>query len=210
MTDYRIRQQTERGTAITHVDNVTAGESLEMVPTEYDSRGNPRKFEIVRVGQPEQQPPMIVDPMPIQSPLPPVQPRLTTITEGSHQDRARAFGISTLQLSLVTGGLFVIASIALAGQVLPIFTMSLIYFGGFSLTWLAAYVLHTLSSAEGVELYSTFRLWNFLDREQRERHQRYTPKRGLQLETGDWVFLGAMVVIILATALAALTIGVSK
>jgi hypothetical protein len=188
MTDFRVRTQTERGTQIHHADNLQAGEALEMVPTEYDSRGNPRKFEIMRVGNPEQQAPMVVDPMPIVSPLPPArQPGLVTITEGSHQDRARAFGIETLQLSLVVGVMFVVASIALKGAILPYYSLALIYFGGFSLTWLAAYVLHTLRSAEGVELYSTFRLWNFLDSEQRERHRRYgQPEK--RLSTGDRVF----------------------
>ena len=101
-----------------------------------DSKGNPRSFAIVE--HEPQQMTVIDHGAPIVSPLPAQPPRLVTITQGTHIDRARAFGIETLQLSWVTGGLFAIAAWALAGAALPLVTLGLVYFAGFALTWLIA------------------------------------------------------------------------
>lgn len=114
-------------------------------------------------------------------------------------DRARAFGIETLQLSLVVGGLAVIMAWFLADSPLGLLTLALMYGFGFSATWLVAYLAHVLRSPEGVELYGSYRLWNFLDREQSHRWQRAgieEPRH--RLSTGDRVLLGMFLFTIMA------------
>lgn len=172
MTDYRIRTQTERGTAIHHADNVRPGEQIEMVPTEYDSRGVARKFEIVRTGSPEQLPTVIDDAQPIVSPLPEARTqKAMAIVEGSYTDRAKAFSIKTWQIATITGVAMTLAAYfwgGIAGAILSAY-----FFGGFLLVWLIAYILDVFASAEGSQLAETLLLWRFLFVEQRERHRRY-------------------------------------
>lgn len=172
----------------------------EIVRVETDARGHPRHYEIVYVE--EEQPPTVIDVQPIVSPLPPMQPRITSHIEGTPEQRARAFGIETLQLSLVVGVLFVIAAWMLNGSALGLLTLALTYGAGFCATWLIAYLAHVMRSAEGVELYQTYRLWNFLDREQSHRWQRAgieTPKH--RLSNSDRLLLGAFLFAVLIVAI---------
>lgn len=154
-----------------------------MKPTAWKPDGTPTRFEIVP-SEPEYPRVIGADDVQIVSPIPAQIVRSTSHIEGSWSDRARAFNLSTLNLALVTGGLFIVASIALAGKVLPLFTLALIYFAGFSVTWLIAYFLHTMISAEGAQMADTLLLWQFLAREQQERHRRAgapVPSRGREI-----------------------------
>ncbi|MBX2997776.1 MAG: hypothetical protein KF893_04645 [Caldilineaceae bacterium] len=192
-----MNRQTEQQERRAQIDQVRPGEGVELIPVELDSRGIPRRYEVVKVGQPEQPPILFDDAAPIISPLPAAPARSTSHTEGSYQDRARAFGIETLQLSLVVGVLFVIAAWFLSGSTVGLLTLAITYGAGFCATWLVAYLAHVLRSPEGVELYQTKRLWDFLDREQSHRWQRAgieEPK--YRLSNADRLLLGLFLLLV--------------
>lgn len=160
------------------------GQDIEVVPVEFDSRGNPRRYEVVRVDNPANQAPMIIDSAPV-SPLTPVQPRSTSHVEGTYQDRAWGFSIRTSLLALVTGLALVMGAYFIGGIAGAILLMW--FFGGFLAVWLASFVLDTLISSEGSQFLETVFLWQFLKREQSERFRRYgaiSPK----VKTVDKVF----------------------
>ena len=54
----------------------------------------------------------------------------------------------------------------------------LLALGGFALTWLVAYGLHTFVSADGSLFIHTLMAWGYLRREQSERFKRYGLNRG--------------------------------
>lgn len=166
------------------------GQDIEVVPVEFDSRGNPRRYEVVRVANSERQAPTIIDSAPI-SPLPPVPARATSHVEGSYQDRAWGFSIRTSLLALITGialtvGAYFIGGVA--GAVLLAY-----FFGGFLAVWLASFVLDTLISSEGSQFLETVFLWRFLTREQSERFRRYGATQP-QRHIADKVMGGLMIV----------------
>lgn len=162
----------------------------DMKPVAWKSDGTPTRFEIV---QRDQVRPRVIgdddDVQHIMSPLPEMRVvKAQSVVEGSWSDRAHAFNISTLNLSIVTGVLFTIAAIVF-GASLSFFALALYFFGGFTLSWLIAYLLHTFVSAEGSQFADTLFLWSFLRREQAHRHQRYNApttdrQRALQLILG--------------------------
>lgn len=56
--------------------------------------------------------------------------------------------------------------------------MALVWlWGGFLATWLAAWIVHNVVSADGVALVHTILGWSYLRREQAERHKRYREGR---------------------------------
>lgn len=159
MATLRKRTETERGHKYEHT---------ELVPVEYKN-GQPVRYQVID-DAPDTLP-AVIDDAPIVSPIQTQVVRSSSHVEGSWSDRARAFNISTLNLSIVTGILFTIAAIVF-GASLSLFVLALYFFGGFTVAWLIAYLLHTAISSEGAQLYEVARMWNFLDREQRERHRR--------------------------------------
>lgn len=101
----------------------------------------------------------------------PVQPAGITqsAVSGSYQDRARGFNLVAVPLA---GGVGVGSLIVgLVGFSVPIFSVGALAFlwGGFLLTWLAAWLAHLLFSADGVSLLHTVNQWRYLQREQAER-----------------------------------------
>lgn len=154
----------------------TQTDEVEMVATEFHPSGLPAKYEVVRT----EQAPVIGwddDVNHIVSPLPEARVvKAQSIVEGSWSDRARGFNLSTRNLSLVVGGMFLIAAWVL-GPSLSFWALAMWYFAGFSLTWLVAYALHVLVSAEGAQFLDTVYLWKFLFREQAHRWNRYAPQR---------------------------------
>ena len=143
-----------------------------MIPTEYDSRGNPR--HIVVVEEPTEPAPIIE--MPDYSTLPVRQERTRAEISGTYSDRANGFNRITLNLSLIVGLGFLTMATVLSGNSITFAVMTGAFFFGFLVTWLVAYILHVAISPEGNDLYETWRMWNFLDREQKERHNRMRGK----------------------------------
>jgi len=137
---------------------------FDLVPVE----GNRRQLRVVR--QPE-----IVEPEEwegVQLPAKTDKPAVTAHVEGSYTDRAKAFSISTWQLSTVTGigawafaGLGGTAMFSLAGLVWLL--------GGYFAVWLLSFALHTFVSAEGTDLFRAVGEYRLLREEQKERHRRY-------------------------------------
>lgn len=148
-----------------------------MRPVAWRPDGTPVRFEAIEpveaapvrtVGDDVQD--MIVSPLPSARVV-----KAQTITEGNHSDRAKAFNISTLNLSIVAGLAFVVAALVF-GASLSFFSLAMYFFSGFVLAWLVAYFLHTAISAEGAQMADTLLLWRFLFNEQRHRHGRYRPQ----------------------------------
>ena len=89
--------------------------------------------------------------------------------QGSYQDRARGFNLVALPLA---GGVGVGSLIVgIVGFSIPIASVAALawLWSGFLLTWLIAWGLHLLFSADGVSLLHTMGLWGYLRREQAER-----------------------------------------
>ncbi|MBX3001924.1 MAG: hypothetical protein KF893_25590 [Caldilineaceae bacterium] len=165
-------------------DNLRTRVTEEWIATDTDNRGRPRSFAIV---EHEPQPPIVIDDaQPIISPLPEARTqRAMAIVEGSYTDRAKAFSIKTWQIATITGLAMTLAAYfwgGIAGAILSAY-----FFGGFLLVWLIAYLLDVFASAEGTQLLETVFLWQFLKREQSERHRRYGAPQP-KLSTVDKVF----------------------
>ncbi len=104
-----------------------------------------------------------------------VQPASLTqgAVSGSHLDRAKSFNLVALPLA---GGVGVGSLIVgLVGFSVPIMSVAALawLWSGFLLTWLIAWGLHLLFSADGVSLLHTVNQWDYLKREQRERWRYY-------------------------------------
>jgi hypothetical protein len=92
---------------------------------------------------------------------------------GSHVDRARGFQIASVPLALGVGvGSLILGIVGWQVPVLSVAALAWLW-GGFLLTWLAAWVVHNLFSADGIGLVHTLMGWQYLKAEQRERHRRY-------------------------------------
>ena len=92
---------------------------------------------------------------------------------GSYKDRAIGFSIKTWQVALLFG---VIAwLLARIGAGWPLFSIKALLALAFAagLVWLAAFGLDLLLSPAGVAWYNSRRMWNHLDREQKERFKHY-------------------------------------
>lgn len=169
---------------------------IEMRPME-QKNGQVTRWEVVR-----DEPEMMIEPSPVMSPVAPMV-RSTSHIEGSYEDRARGFAVSTWQSSVVTGAGLVIAALVLGGS-FSFVALSGWFFTGFCAVWLVSFALHTFVSAEGSEFLSTLFLWRFLEREQAERHRRMGAQergvpawvRGLLL-AGAVGFMGLFVLLVL-------------
>lgn len=187
MATMRKRTETERGHKYEHT---------ELVPMEWKN-GQATRYEVIH-NEEEDRPPAVWDDAPIVSPLRNQIARSTSHIEGSWSDRARAFNISTLNLSIVTGIMFAIAAIVF-GASLSFFALALYFFAGFAVAWLIAYLMHTFISAEGAQMADTLLLWRFLFNEQRHRHNRYsTPKTDGQKALETVLLAAAVGVTVLA------------
>lgn len=151
---------------------------LDMRAVEFRADGSPVRYEVVH--QPQAQMPRVIggDDAPIVAPVMPERVvRAQSVVTGDWSDRARAFNLSTLNLSIVTGGLAIVAALVF-GASFSLWSLLAYFFGGFALAWLIAYLLHTFVSAEGSQFLETIFLWRFLANEQRHRHSRYdAPQR---------------------------------
>lgn len=194
MATMRKRTETERGHKYEHT---------ELVPMEWKN-GQATRYEVIH-NEEEDRPPAVWDDAPIVSPLRNQIARSTSHIEGSWSDRARAFNISTLNLSIVTGILATIAALVF-GASLSFFVLALYFFGGFTLAWLIAYALHTFVSAEGSQFVDTLMLWAFLRREQAHRHQRYSAPPSDRLRLAQTILgtlaVGSTVLFVLAVIVA--------
>ena len=150
-------------------------EEVELVPVEYDQAGRPRRYEVVQVGT--QQHIEYVDMGPSQLPEAATRGNMRTTAhiEGSYQDRARGFSISTNNLAMVTAA-FVGAAVLVIGDDVTFAVLSAWVIGGYFIVWLGAFMLHTFVSAEGNDLIHTLLMWRYLNREQSERFRRYRGK----------------------------------
>ena len=102
----------------------------------------------------------------------PIQP-VTEQIIGSPVNRAMAFNIRTLSLSVVIGlALWLIGGGLIAR--FPLFSLAAIAFfvGGFLVVWLVAFWLDAQNSPAGIARYNARRFWDYLEREQDERHRR--------------------------------------
>lgn len=145
---------------------------IDLVPVRRDAQGNVREWRVERTGAQLCAP----TPAPIEAPPLPA-PRTTAHLDGTYSDRARGFSIATWQLSTVTGlAAWLLTSGLLTYPLLSI-TGLLWAVSGYLITWLAAYLVHTLASPEGVDLFNAVQFWSYLRREQRHRHQGRTAVR---------------------------------
>lgn len=119
-----------------------------------------------RIVEPERQ---IVEHATAQSIQPPV--RLESVAV-SAMDRAVAFNVSTAGLALVVGlgG----ALIAAGGWQVPLFSVTAlaIFFSAAGLVWLAAWLVYSFATADGVALLAVLLQYRLLRHEQRARHER--------------------------------------
>ena len=123
-------------------------------------------------------------PLPVPMDAPEIMPAATTqaIVRGDYRDRAAAFNRKTLALATtVAAGS---AIVGIVGFSVPILSLGVLAWtmGGFLATWLAAYVVDAIVSPEGTALFSSWRAWRWLDREQAHRH--YVEERSRWPE--DW------------------------
>jgi hypothetical protein len=147
----------------------------EMRPTAWRPDGTPTKFEIVASDDDVRHPPAIGwDDAPIVAPVQPDRlPRVQHIVQTNALDEARGFNLKVSSLAAVLGGGVVLAALMFGASLS--FWSALMWFGTvFAAVWAGAFVLDSLTSAGGVELFHSWRLWAFLDREQAHRHNRYS------------------------------------
>lgn len=116
----------------------------------------PRRIEIIEDGR--------------ELPAAPITPPMPY---SSHMDRATGFTIATTPLAGATG--FVVLLIGITAFGVPVLSVGalLLALGGFTLTWLLAYLAHVFVSADGALVLHTVMGWNYLRREQKERFKRY-------------------------------------
>ncbi len=107
--------------------------------------------------------------------LPVVQPssRADVEIHGTYRDRAAGFQLVTLPLAgaVAVGSLIV----GIVGFSVPVFSVAALawLWGGFLVTWLAAWLVHNVVSPDGNAVLHTLFGWWYLFREQDERHKRY-------------------------------------
>jgi hypothetical protein len=111
----------------------------------------------------------------------PTAPITAPMPYSGHVDRAKGFSIATAPLAGVTG--FIVLLIGISAFGVPLLSVGalLLALGGFALTWLIAYGLHTFVSADGALFIHTIFAWGYLKREQTERIRRYGLNRGSNL-----------------------------
>lgn len=164
--------------------------------------GNP--YHLVVEDSGPAQPPSAALPGPDHLPARPARAQI--VIEGSYSDRARGFSIATWQLSgVVAVAAVILSQLMFDYPLLSVATLAWLV-GGFFVVWLAAFLLHTFVSAEGVEFLEAWRLWRYVEREQAERWRRYRgePARRWSGQSILYALLGAA--IFLALLLVALLV----
>ena len=103
----------------------------------------------------------------------PTAPISLPMPYSSHVDRAKGFAVTTMPLAAATSLVVLLIGITAFG--VPVLSVAalLLSLAGFSLTWLVAYIAHTLISADGALVLHTLLGWQYLRREQTERIRRY-------------------------------------
>jgi hypothetical protein len=103
----------------------------------------------------------------------PSAPISAPMPNSGHVDRAKGFSIATAPLAGVAG--IVAAIVGVIGWQVPIASLVtlLLALGGFALTWLIAYGLHTFVSADGALFLHVILAWRYLFLEGKERRKRY-------------------------------------
>jgi len=91
----------------------------------------------------------------------------------THSDKAKAFQIVSVPLALAVGAGSLI--VGLVGWSVPLFSVAALawLWSGFLLTWLAAWVIHNVVSADGIALLHTMWGWQYLKRDQKARLKRF-------------------------------------
>lgn len=103
----------------------------------------------------------------------PAPPPTVLLPTANYTDRARGFSLATGPLAAATG--FVVLLIGISAFGVPVLSVAalLLALGGFTVAWLAAYIIHTVVSPDGTMFAHTVLAWRFLRAEQKERHKRY-------------------------------------
>ena len=103
----------------------------------------------------------------------PAAPSTVLLPTANYTDRARGFGIATAPLAGATG--FVVLLIGISAFGVPLLSVAalLLALGGFTVAWLAAYIVHTVISPDGATFAHVVMMWGDLKREQAERIRRY-------------------------------------
>jgi hypothetical protein len=103
----------------------------------------------------------------------PTAPISAPMPYASHKDRAVGFTVATGPLAGVVG--IVVAIVGVIGWQVPVASLGalLLALAGFAVTWLIAFALHVLVSADGALFLHTIFAWGYLRREQSERFKRY-------------------------------------
>lgn len=102
----------------------------------------------------------------------PVPATATSITKGSHLDRALGFRAAMMPVAGVAGLLGAIAAVALFGVPVLSFALLMWFFTVFCATWLLGYALHTFISADGATVLQVLGMYRILSREQKARLRR--------------------------------------
>jgi hypothetical protein len=132
------------------------------------------KRNFVAAGLPARRPPVrVIEPDPWNDAphLPAVAgQRVELVT--TYTDRARGHLLSTAPLSVTVAAGAVVVAVAGFGAPLLSVGALLAMMGGFLVTWLTAWILHTLTSPDGVALTQSMMGYRLLREEQKERHRR--------------------------------------
>lgn len=112
----------------------------------------------------------IIEASPAQLPSP---PQTVLLPQANYTDRAHGFTLATGPLAAATG--FVVLLIGITAFGVPVLSVAalLLALAGFTVAWLAAYIIHTVVSPDGTMFAHTLLAWRFLRAEQQERHRRY-------------------------------------
>lgn len=107
----------------------------------------------------------------------PAPPQTVLLPTANYTDRAAGFTLATGPLALATG--FVVLLIGITAFGVPVLSVAalLLALAGFTVAWLAAYIVHTLVSPDGAAFAHVVMMWGYLRREQVERHRRYREVR---------------------------------
>lgn len=184
MATMRKRIEKERGHEYQYSD---------LQPVEWRADGTPSRYELVSPDDEPTYAPAPYNDAPIVSPLQPDRlPRVQRIVQSDAIDEARAFNIRVSSLAAVLGGGVVLAALMFGASLS--FWSALMWFGTvFAAVWAGAFVLDSLTSAGGIELFHAARLWRHLDAEQAHRHRRYSTPPSDRLRLAQAV-LGALAV----------------
>ena len=144
----------------------------DMVARNFDSRGNVRSFIVKDVDTSGTYD--MIDGIETPTPVRPAGEALrnTTLVTGDYINRARAFNAKVMPLSMVLGILAVVI-VSTVRDEMTLAVVNIAFFAIFAATWLVAFIVDSVFSAEGVDAYEALRMWRFADKEQEFRHGVY-------------------------------------